>query len=268
MSLLVIAALVAVTRQWRDWSRLTRSEWAIALAAGVLLALHFWSWNASIHLTTIAASTTLVTASQPVIIAFLSVIALGETPTRRQGVGIALATLGAVVIAAPDMGHSALVGARAGLGGDALAVAAGAAGAAYMIIGRRLRARLGAWSYVALVYGAALVTLLVIASVTRAHVAPQPPRELGLFAALAVGPMLLGHTGMNWALEHLPAYVVNLTVLCEPIGATLLGMLLPGIHETPGWITLLGGAVVIAGIATTVWDVAAGSVPAPVVQHE
>lgn len=260
MSLVAIAIVVVVTGQWREWRQLRPGEWITALGAGVLLALHFWSWNASIHLTTIAASTTLVTASQPLLIAILSVIALREIPTRGQGVGIALATLGAITIAAPDLFQSSAI-ARSGLGGDALAVCAGAAGASYMIIGRKLRARLGAWSYVALVYGSALVTLLAIAGVTGAHVAPQPPRELALFAGLAVGPMLLGHTGMNWALEHLPAYVVNLTVLCEPIGATLIGMLLPGIHEVPGWATVAGGAIVIAGIAVTVWSSRAREMP-------
>ena len=60
--------------------------------------------------------------------------------------------------------------------------------------------------------------------------------------------MLLGHTGMNWALKFLPAYVVNLTVLGEPVGATLLGALLPSIRQIPSAITLVGGAVVLAGV--------------------
>ena len=124
---------------------------------------------------------------------------------------------------------------------------AAAAAAMYMVVGRRLRAKLGAWSYVALVYTAALVTLLLIAVVSGIHVAPQPPRDILIFLALAIGPMLLGHTGMNWALEHLPAYIVNLTMLGEPVGATILAALLPGIHEIPQWTTLAGGAVILCG---------------------
>ncbi|MES2522922.1 MAG: EamA/RhaT family transporter, partial [Gemmatimonadota bacterium] len=60
-----------------------------------------------------------------------------------------------------------------------------------------------------------------------------------------------GHTGMNWALGHLPAYVVNLTTLGEPIGATLLAAVLPGIAETPGIGTIVGGALVLAGVLAT-----------------
>jgi drug/metabolite transporter (DMT)-like permease len=61
--------------------------------------------------------------------------------------------------------------------------------------------------------------------------------------------MLLGHTGLNWALKYLPAYLVILTVLGEPIGATLLAAVLPGIRETPPISTFAGGLVLLAGIA-------------------
>jgi drug/metabolite transporter (DMT)-like permease len=120
--------------------------------------------------------------------------------------------------------------------------------ALYYLAGRRLRQTLDLWPYVGLVYSACVLTLLVIAGIARIPLAPQPPREILIFTALALGPMLLGHTGMNWALRYLPAYVVTLTVLGEPVGATLLAAVLPGIREIPSPITLLGGAVVLGGI--------------------
>jgi drug/metabolite transporter (DMT)-like permease len=79
----------------------------------------------------------------------------------------------------------------------------------------------------------------------------QPPRELAIFVGLALGPMLLGHTGLNWALKRSPAYVVNLTLLGEPVGATLIAAFLPGIREVPPPLTFVGGAIVFAGILLT-----------------
>jgi drug/metabolite transporter (DMT)-like permease len=155
--------------------------------------------------------------------------------------------LGAFVVAAQDFGGGAAGGSRALLG-DALALVGAVTAALYYTVGRRLRATLDLWPYVGLVYGACLATLLALALVMRVPLAPQPPRELAIFAALALGPMMLGHTGMNWALKYLPAYVVNLTVLGEPVGATLLAALLPGIGEIPTAWTLAGGALILLGV--------------------
>lgn len=254
-SLIAIVIMLAVTGEWRQVAGLVRVEWLLAIGAGIVLALHFWAWNASIHLTTIAASTTLVTSLQPGFVVLLSIVVVHETPRRLQIFGLAIATLGAIFITAPDFFNGAVtVATPHPLLGNALSVGAAAAAAMYMVVGRRLRAKLGAWSYVALVYTAALVTLLLIAVVSGIHVAPQPPRDILIFLALAIGPMLLGHTGMNWALEHLPAYIVNLTMLGEPVGATILAALLPGIHEIPKWTTLAGGAVILCGFIVTVWN--------------
>lgn len=253
-SLIAIAVMLLATGEWRQWRTLSGTDWLLALGAGIVLALHFWAWNASIHLTTIAASTTLVTSLQPGMVALLSVVIVHESPSRRQMLGLLLAMLGAAIITGPDIlsgGPAAPGSAQRPLLGNMLAIAAGLAAALYMTLGRRLRTRLGAWSYVGVVYSAALVALLLIGGASGIRIAPQPPRELLIFLGLAVGPMLIGHTGMNWALEHLPAYIVNLTVLGEPLGATLLGALIPGIHEIPRWTTFAGGAVVLAGVIVT-----------------
>jgi drug/metabolite transporter (DMT)-like permease len=249
-SLLVVAVFLAITGEWHDWRRITRGELALAIAGGIALALHFWAWNASIHLTTIAASVTLVNL-QPAVVAAISAFALREAPTRLQLAGIALAILGAVVIAAPDLQEGLTPAGNAPLLGNLLALSAAVTAAIYYTIGRQLRRGLGIWAYVGIVYAAAFLVLAGIAVARGVGLSPQPPREIAIFAGLALGPMLLGHTGMNWALKFLPAYVVNLTVLGEPIGATLLGALLPSIRQIPSVSTLIGGAIVLSGVVIT-----------------
>ena len=68
-----------------------------------------------------------------------------------------------------------------------------------------------------------------------------PGTDWLVFLALAAGPMMIGHTGVNYALRYMPAYVANLALLGEPIGATLLAWWLPGIREAPTPQLLLGG---------------------------
>jgi drug/metabolite transporter (DMT)-like permease len=246
-SLVIVALFLAATRQWRDWRRIDSKELLLAVSAGVALALHFWAWNASIHLTTIAASVTLVNL-QPAVVALISALALREVPTRKQLIGIGVAILGAMIIAAPDVKGGIAPGGNAPLLGNLLAISAAVTAAIYYTIGRRLRKSLGIWAYVAIVYASAFLVLTGVAILRGIALAPQPPREITIFAALALGPMLLGHTGMNWALKYLPAYVVNLTVLGEPVGATLLGAVIPAIRQIPSVTTLLGGAVVLGGV--------------------
>jgi drug/metabolite transporter (DMT)-like permease len=250
-TLAAVLLALALTGQWREWRRLHRRELAVAVAAGVTLALHFWSWNTSVALTSVAASVVLVN-TQPVVVAALSAVWLREPPSRRQWLGIGIAMLGALVVAWPDLRESGATGGHPrALLGDLLALVGALMAAIYFVAGRRLRRALGLWSYVGLVYGTCFVVLLLLAALADAHLAPQPARELGIFAALALGPMLLGHTGLNWALARSPAYVVNLTLLGEPVGATVIAALLPGIREVPGIATFAGGAIVLAGILLT-----------------
>jgi drug/metabolite transporter (DMT)-like permease len=256
-ALIIVGVALAYTGGWRQWRTLDRTGLVLAAGAGVLLALHFWAWNASIALTTIAASTVLVDL-QPVIVAGASAAWLREAPSRRQWTGILLAIVGAAILGSADWNGSAPHGSNAFFG-DVLALAGGVAAALYYLTGRRVRQQLDLWPYVAIVYGVCFLTLLSISVAAHLPLLHQPPRELAIFAALAIGPMLLGHTGMNWAVKFAPAFIVNLTVLGEPIGATMLGALLPGIRELPSGRTLLGEGIVLIGILIAVTHAAATS---------
>lgn len=246
ISLALLGGALGVTRGWRAWGVLSRRDIALAAGAGAMLAIHFWSWNTSLLYTSIAASVILVNL-QPVIVASLSSLWLREIPTRIQWVGIGIAMVGAAGVALAGDGDVTRPASRPLLG-NSLALIGAVTAALYYLTGRRLREKLELLPYVTLVYGACLATLLIIAIVVEAPLFPQPSREWAIFAGLALGPMLLGHTGMNWALGYLPAYVVNITVLGEPIGAVLLGALLPGIREVPSAGVLIAGTVVIIGI--------------------
>lgn len=244
-SLMIVAVPLLVTGGWRQWRTLSRTDFAIAMAAGALLAVHFWSWIASLGMTSVAASVLLVNL-HPVVIIAGSALWLGERPTARQIVGTIVGLGGAVVIAGGDfLGTGA---GTAALQGDALALVGAVTVAFYYLSARRLRAKLDVWPYVALVYGSCFVVLLALSSLQGVALAPQPPRELMIFAAIALGPMLLGHTGFNWALKHVSAPTVSLVMLGEPVGATLIAMAVPAIREIPSARTITGGAVILAGI--------------------
>lgn len=248
-TLVVVAGFLLGTGTWREYRALGRRDVGVAAMAGVFLAIHFWTWITSIGLTSVAASVVLVNM-HPIVVIAGSALLFRERPSRRQLAGILIALAGAALLTLD--GGSEATNAAAGRSpvlGNALALLGAVAVGIYYLAGRSLRQRLSLWPYVGIVYGACFVTLLALAWPLGTALTPQPPRELLIFGGIALGPMLLGHTGFNWALRYVPAYVVSLAVLFEPVGATILAALLPAIREVPGAWTLAGGAVILVGLA-------------------
>lgn len=253
LSLVIVAVVLLASGAWREWQTLSRSDLAVATTAGAMLALHFWSWIASLEMTSIAASVLLVNL-HPAVIVTGSVLWLGERPTRAQVVGLLVALVGAAIVGLGDRwlaaSESVVVNPRASLG-NLLAFIGAVTVGLYYLAGRSLRQRLSLWAYVGLVYSACLLVLFALAVWQRTPLWPYAPRELGIFALIALGPMLAGHTGFNWSLKYVPAYVISFALLLEPVGAALIAWL--WMRETPSVATLVGGSVVILGLAASLW---------------
>ena len=100
--------------------------------------------------------------------------------------------------------------------------------------------------YIFIVYGIAAVLLLGIM-----RVAGQSPFGFssGVYAwilLLALVPQLIGHSTYNWALRYLPAALVSVTTLGEPIGSAILAYFI--LREAPTALTIFGGVLILGGI--------------------
>ena len=238
---------VAVWRYRDDFARITRRDLGFATLSGVALALHFAAWFESLAWTSVAASVTLVQA-QPVFVALGAWLLLRETITSRMVGGIAVAVVGMIGMSFYDLVGGVLVGPNPLLG-NALALFGAVMAAGYVLAGRSLRQRVALVPYVVVVYGVCTVALLAIVLWQGDPLTGYPAREWYVFAGLALGPGLFGHTVINWALGHLESSVVSVSLLGEPVGATLLAFLL--LAEVPTAATVVGGMVVLAGIYLT-----------------
>jgi drug/metabolite transporter (DMT)-like permease len=243
--LLVPVAAVSYREQFR---RLSARDWLVATASGLALAVHFAAWFESLSWTTVAASVTLV-QTQPVFVAIGAVVLLGERFNRRMAAGIAVALVGSALLSAGDFLSGAAFAGADPLYGDALALLGAVAAAGYVLAGRSLRQRLPLIPYVIVVYAVCVVGLFAWLLAQGAPLGPYPAREWLLFLGMAVGPGIFGHTVVNWALAHVESSVVSVTLVGEPVGSTLLALVLLG--EVPPALTVLGGAVVLVGIVVT-----------------
>lgn len=230
----------------QDGLKMDRKSLRLSILSGVFLAAHFASWFWSIRMTSIASSTILVD-THPLWVLLISLLLWRERPGRVGLAAYALALSGAVLISWGDLQFNpqALVG-------DLLAVVGAITVSAYFLLGQQVRKQVGALLYSVTAYGVAAVTLLVAALVTGAPLAGFGPSNWALFVALAVIPTIFGHTVFNWVLRYLPAPVVSLSILGEPVGATLLAWLLFG--QAPGLATLAGGTLTLGGIFLYLWQ--------------
>jgi len=237
---LILTPIVLLTRRV-ELRGLSRREWGSALVSGVLLAIHFATWISSLAYTSVAASTVLVSA-YALFVGVASHLLLQERLSREMVVAIVVATAGSAIIGLGDLGAG-----THRLWGDFLALMGALSGAGYFLIGRRLRGRLSLLAYVCPVYGTAAVVLVAILLISGLPRVPASPQTWLWILLMALGPQLLGHSSLNWALRYLTATYVTIATLAEPIASTLLAWWLLG--ERPPLWTVAGGALTLVGIA-------------------
>ena len=236
----LIIAPIAWTSSRDELRRLSRRDIIMAIVSGAFLALHFGLWIASLSYTSVATSVVLVTAN-PIFVAIASYFLFGERFTRQTIVGIAVCLIGALLIGWSNwqLGNDSLLGAVLALLG-ALAVAG------YLLIGRRLRQRIGLLSYASLTYTSAAILLLISALASGHSLVGYSTTTYVMMALLAVVPQLIGHSSLNWSLRFVPATLIAIAVLGEPVIATALAV--PILHEAPTLTEIIGGILILAGI--------------------
>ncbi|MCS7010071.1 MAG: DMT family transporter [Anaerolineales bacterium] len=248
-------APIALIRHRSELRSLTRREIGLALLAGLFLALHFATWIQSLEYTSVASSVVLVTTT-PLWVSLLSAPLLGERIGRMTAFGLTLALSGGVIIGLSDACYfeqgqllcpspQAFL-ARQAFWGDFLALFGAWMAAGYLLAGRKLRSRLALIPYVFLVYTAAAFLLVGFMIFEKNSLFGYSPIIYLWFILLALIPQLLGHTLFNWALKYAPASFVSIVLLGEPVGSSVLAILL--FQEIPGALKIGGAVVLLAGI--------------------
>jgi drug/metabolite transporter (DMT)-like permease len=238
--MVVAAATVWVIARLRGESfALNRADLPRFALFGLVAALHFICYIASLSFTTVAHSLALVYTS-PVFVTLFSAIFLHEPVARRKWLGILVAVLGVAVIA----GLEPVLDARMVVG-DLLALASAVWFGFYSVIGRAQRTRYPLLTYATGVYVVAALWILPAAMFawTGAY------NAVAVVSLLAMGifPLGIGHTLYNAALRLLHPTYVNLVATQEVTGGVILALILLG--EAPSLNAIVGAAITLAGIA-------------------
>jgi drug/metabolite transporter (DMT)-like permease len=215
----------------------------VGLASGVALGAHFGFWIVSLDYTSVAASVVLV-SNTPVFVAIMAFLLFGEKTSTLSFAGILVALAGTAVIAQDGSAGSAATF------GNVLAILGAVTFTAYVLVGRSQRSAVEPVSvlpYSIVLYSAAAGALLPVALLSGDRLWGYPGETWFWLWAITLGPQILGHTVFNWALGYVEASVVSGAVLAEPVIAAFLAWLI--LSERPGPATILGGAVVLAGLS-------------------
>jgi drug/metabolite transporter (DMT)-like permease len=218
----------------------TRSTFYITLLAGFFLGWHFFFWIESLNHTSIASSVVLVT-TQPVFVAIFVRLILKEKIGAKGAVSIALAMIGTVLIAGFDFELK-----KEYFWGDILALAGAVMAGAYLFLGRVVRPKLSVFPYVFTVYSVAAATLGLLAIMTGVYETSFDNFNYLYFLLLAAGPTLIGHTLYNYSLKHIKAHKVGLSIVMEPVLASIWAIFI--FSEYPPVGTIIGGAIIIAAL--------------------
>jgi drug/metabolite transporter (DMT)-like permease len=239
-----MAAVLLLAAGWRDVPKLAqvpKHDRPFVVLSGLLLALHFGSWIASLSFTSTAASVALV-CTNPIFAAVFGRVFLGDRVAPREVVGIAIAAAGCAVLAGGDWraGGDALIG-------DGLALVGAASAAGYLVVGRRLRDAVPLLPYLGTVNLIAAVALAIAAMATGVNLVALDGQAYLACAGAAVIASFVGHSLLNAAVRVTPTHLVALAILGEPIGSSLITWVWFG--EQPPVHAAAGGAVVLVGIA-------------------
>jgi len=242
----IIMSPYAVSKVRKQAHRFTKSSLKWNILSGVFLAIHFATWITSLKYTSVARSVILV-STNPLFVAILGWVFLRERLKPLVGIGIVLSITGTIIMSLGDF-----EGARVSLTGDILALSGAFFAAIYFLTGRKLRQTISTTVYSYVAYGIAAVILVAIALSAGLPWTGYSLTTYSMFLLLAIVPQIIGHTSFNYALRYVPAVIVAIAILGEPIGASTLAWIL--LDESVHINTFYGGALVLAGVFIAVYN--------------
>ncbi|MCI2255990.1 DMT family transporter [Domibacillus sp. PGB-M46] len=239
---MILASFFLLPIVWRkrsEFERIQRKDWMLLILSGLFLAFHFVLWFGSLKLTTVASST-IILALQPLVS-----LAGGFLLFRERTNAAALATMGIAIIGAVMIGWGDFGLSREAILGDLLSFLSVIAVVGYLLIGQQTVRKVSHWIYSFCVFSFAALFLCLYNLAASTQITGYSKHEWGIFLLLAIVPTI-AHVINNWLMNYVNATTISMSILGEPVGATLLAVLLLNERLT-GW-QITGGIFILAGV--------------------
>lgn len=207
---------------------------------GFLLALHFYAWISAVQLTNVANAVIFI-AIQPLFTLLLEYFFAREDVRKGAVAGVVFALIGSIIISFSDL---YIILTR--FYGDMLAILAAFLAACYLFLGRSFRKKIEYIPYIYIVYSYCAFFLFIFVLLSGHSFTGYSNINYMYILLLALGPTLIGHSVLNLSIRYVPATIVSLAILGEPIMTTVLAMII--LKETLTTATIIGGSLILYGI--------------------
>lgn len=216
------------------------------VAAGVCLGLHFSFWIGSLHYTSVASASVLVTM-HPVLLIVAESLIFKKNFRPLVWIGVFISFTGSALLGLAD--ETSLDQFPHALLGNSLAFTAAVIFVAYFMIGRKIR-QMAEWiDYVFYVYLYATITCVILAIIWVGGIPYISLTAVIVGIALAAGPTIIGHGSMNYAVKYVSPTLLATLVLSEAIFAAIAAYFL--FDEIPTYFSIGAMFVILVGVALT-----------------
>ncbi|MBT2658788.1 DMT family transporter [Bacillus sp. ISL-18] len=234
-----ILMLPIVWKKRQEFKKIVKRDWYFLFFSGLFLAFHFVLWFGSLKLTTVASST-IILALQPIVS-----LAGGFFLYKERTTLSALMTMGIAIIGAMMIGWGDLALSKGAIMGDILSFLSVISVVGYLLIGQSTVKKVSHWLYSFCVFLSAAIVLTIYNLSAGVAVTGYPAKEWGIFLLLASVPTV-SHVINNWLLNYVNATTISMSILGEPVGATILAFFLLD-ENLAGW-QIVGGLLVLVGV--------------------
>ncbi|ABS21279.1 MULTISPECIES: DMT family transporter [Bacillus cereus group] len=237
-----IITFIMLPIAWRkreEFHRIQQKDWYFLIGSGFFLALHFLLWFASLKLTTVA-SATIILALQPIVSLVGGFFLFKERTTYSAIITMGIAILGVMCIGWGDLGLS-----KKAILGDLLSFLSVIAVVGYLFIGQTTVKKVSHWIYSFTVFTFAGLFMAVYNIVMNVPFTGYSAWDWWIFLLLAIVPTA-SHMINNWLLNYVNATTISMSILGEPVGASILAFFLLG--EKLNSMQIIGSVFVLFGV--------------------
>jgi drug/metabolite transporter (DMT)-like permease len=215
----------------------------VAVLAGFMFASDVAVWNISL-LKISATVSTLLANLAPLWVGLFTYFFLKKEVGRPFWIGTLIAIAGMIVLV--GVGHILHLELNIGI---LLAVLASIFYAAYILITKKSRSKLDVFPFMFYSMMGASLFLLVTCYCTGNPIVGFSSKVWWCFIGMGVVCQLIGWLTINYAIHHMDATRVSISLLSQTVFAGLLAAAL--LSERLGATEIIGSAIVLAGIAIT-----------------